>query len=532
MSAATLLYITFLLCSVVVFLASAVIVAFNRERKIYVYALAASMAILSWYCIVYVFCRQGFIIHMPFVLRLGMPFYYLVPVGGLIYIRGAVLGKENVSRKDIFHLIPFFIALPDLCWYYYKDYHFIAQYVQDINRDFANIFHLGAGFIPAEFHFVFRPLHGLVYAAVIWRILYACYLQGSLRDMPIFKRTWILFFAVSIFTLYGAGTYMTLVGYIDSMQEGRLNIPMLPGPMVIMCGVAVLFSIVIFFFPSILYGAAWVSPSGRLVMGALPDDDVEEVSAVGGRSSDRMPLKATPAHASGPNTPWSGYLRGPGYPETARATKVPPGAEDLASTENSAPAHARKESDASRAGNPALPGSAETAGIRPESAQVAGPAAHAPIGKATFAQSSPSKPASQQSVADPVRTQAPLLPPEKVAAYATEISRLMEEEHFYKAPALTLADLATALDIHPRYLTYVLGRHYNMRFTDFINGYRIRFILSQFEAGALRTYTIEAMAEEAGFTSRTTFFNAFKKVTGMNPSDYIKSNYFSEMSEK
>ena len=36
------------------------------------------------------------------------------------------------------------------------------------------------------------------------------------------------------------------------------------------------------------------------------------------------------------------------------------------------------------------------------------------------------------------------------------------------------------------------------------------------------SYTIEAIAEEVGFKSRTSFANLFKKSTGLTPTDYWK----------
>ncbi len=111
---------------------------------------------------------------------------------------------------------------------------------------------------------------------------------------------------------------------------------------------------------------------------------------------------------------------------------------------------------------------------------------------------------------------------EKIAEYVIKIKRLEEDAVFFKT-AESVHDLSRMLNIPCRQLTSLLNHHYNLRYNDFINGYRIRYILSQFKEGKLKEFTMEAIAFEAGFTSRTTFFTAFKKYTGKNPTQFIQN---------
>lgn len=116
---------------------------------------------------------------------------------------------------------------------------------------------------------------------------------------------------------------------------------------------------------------------------------------------------------------------------------------------------------------------------------------------------------------------------ERLAAYIQQIEALNNDTRFFKS-VMTIADLADFLKISPRHLTYILNHHYQMRFTDFINGHRIRYIIRQFGTGFLKDLTMEAIAFEAGFASRSTFFAAFKKYTGKNPSQYLKAQLLQE----
>jgi AraC-like DNA-binding protein len=61
-----------------------------------------------------------------------------------------------------------------------------------------------------------------------------------------------------------------------------------------------------------------------------------------------------------------------------------------------------------------------------------------------------------------------------------------------------------------------------MNFNDFINEYRIRFCIEKIENGEWKRKTLEALSKESGFNNRNSFTLAFKKVTGVTPSGFLK----------
>ncbi len=62
-----------------------------------------------------------------------------------------------------------------------------------------------------------------------------------------------------------------------------------------------------------------------------------------------------------------------------------------------------------------------------------------------------------------------------------------------------------------------------MSYYDFINHQRIQEVIERFKSGDDQLLTIQTIAEEAGFRSKTTFIKAFKKETGMLPKSFISS---------
>lgn len=105
--------------------------------------------------------------------------------------------------------------------------------------------------------------------------------------------------------------------------------------------------------------------------------------------------------------------------------------------------------------------------------------------------------------------------------YAGLLERYIQQESPYRRQGISINDFATETGIPARTLSYVLNQYYKMRFTDFVNKYRISYVIARLNEGYWKHVTLEGLALEAGFSSRSTFFSAFKKITDQSPSQYI-----------
>jgi YesN/AraC family two-component response regulator len=68
----------------------------------------------------------------------------------------------------------------------------------------------------------------------------------------------------------------------------------------------------------------------------------------------------------------------------------------------------------------------------------------------------------------------------------------------------------------------VLNNVIEKNFRDWINEFRINHFIEMFIIYKDKK-TIEALAQESGFKNPATFYNAFKKLTGLSPSQYFKN---------
>lgn len=104
-----------------------------------------------------------------------------------------------------------------------------------------------------------------------------------------------------------------------------------------------------------------------------------------------------------------------------------------------------------------------------------------------------------------------------------KLTYLMDIKHIYRDETLSLQSLAGKLDILPRNLSRILNEKLNKNFADYINTYRIEEVTKRLADPANGHCKIISIAFSAGFNSKAAFNNAFKKHTGMTPSEYRKT---------
>ncbi|RYD78554.1 MAG: AraC family transcriptional regulator, partial [Sphingobacteriales bacterium] len=111
---------------------------------------------------------------------------------------------------------------------------------------------------------------------------------------------------------------------------------------------------------------------------------------------------------------------------------------------------------------------------------------------------------------------------EDAQAIIHKLNKAMEEKLLYKNANLKVSDLAKEIRVPGHQLSQVLNDNIEKNFTLFVNEYRISEACKILSAH--NNLTIDAIADEVGFNSRSTFFAAFKKIKGMTPSSFQQSN--------
>ena len=101
-----------------------------------------------------------------------------------------------------------------------------------------------------------------------------------------------------------------------------------------------------------------------------------------------------------------------------------------------------------------------------------------------------------------------------------KLHQAMLQKQFHKDANIKLNDIAKHLVITPHKLSQLLNDNLGKSFALFINECRVEDAKKLLKEP--NQFTLEAIGFDAGFSSKSTFYATFKKVTGKTPSEYKK----------
>lgn len=112
----------------------------------------------------------------------------------------------------------------------------------------------------------------------------------------------------------------------------------------------------------------------------------------------------------------------------------------------------------------------------------------------------------------------------EMEALKTALLQLMQQEKPYLDPDLSLQSLSDLLGIKEKELSELLNSGLKTNFYQFVNQYRLEEVKKLLLDPEKQHLTNLAIAQEAGFSSRSTFFNLFKKHFGTTPGAFKKTH--------
>ncbi|GAA0871364.1 hypothetical protein GCM10009117_05100 [Gangjinia marincola] len=101
-----------------------------------------------------------------------------------------------------------------------------------------------------------------------------------------------------------------------------------------------------------------------------------------------------------------------------------------------------------------------------------------------------------------------------------QLNIIMQKEELHKKPEIKLKQLAEKLNISSHFLSQLLNDNLGKSFSQYINTWRVETAKKLIQNND--QFTLEAIGFEAGFSSKSSFYSTFKKVTGTTPSSFKK----------
>ena len=109
---------------------------------------------------------------------------------------------------------------------------------------------------------------------------------------------------------------------------------------------------------------------------------------------------------------------------------------------------------------------------------------------------------------------------EKKLEITQRLSENMQQNKLYKDPLISLPKLAKQIGEPAYIVSRVINEKFGSSFYDWLAGYRVEEAKRLLTDPSAKQYTIEQIAEEVGYNSKSAFNKAFKKFTGKTPSEY------------
>jgi AraC-like DNA-binding protein len=97
----------------------------------------------------------------------------------------------------------------------------------------------------------------------------------------------------------------------------------------------------------------------------------------------------------------------------------------------------------------------------------------------------------------------------------------MREDQAYLVTDLNLQKFAERVQLPPHHLAWFFREIRKQPFNDYLNECRVNHAGQMILNGKAEALTVEAIGLMSGFTTRSTFFRAFKKTKGVTPGAFV-----------
>jgi YesN/AraC family two-component response regulator len=111
---------------------------------------------------------------------------------------------------------------------------------------------------------------------------------------------------------------------------------------------------------------------------------------------------------------------------------------------------------------------------------------------------------------------------EEVDDVFRSVETLMQQGRLYLEPDISLANLSKQLKISAQKLSFVINTRAGSNFNEYINKFRVKNAIEILKNPGSKDLTIASIGYDSGFNSLSSFNVAFKKFTGVTPSEYRK----------
>ena len=103
-----------------------------------------------------------------------------------------------------------------------------------------------------------------------------------------------------------------------------------------------------------------------------------------------------------------------------------------------------------------------------------------------------------------------------------QLQQLLQSDHLYRDDTITIEKVARRMKVNKNNLSRIVNGCAGKNFNVYINEYRIQEAVRLMSANPDK-FSLEGLGFEVGFSERRSFYNAFRKITGLSPSEFRRN---------
>lgn len=107
---------------------------------------------------------------------------------------------------------------------------------------------------------------------------------------------------------------------------------------------------------------------------------------------------------------------------------------------------------------------------------------------------------------------------------ARDLAHYMDRKEIFVNKNLKVVDVAVLVNTTEKELSQYIHETFGVSFSTYINQLRVKKVKALLKEEAQEKYTLLAIAEDAGFSSKSSFNAVFKKITGVTPTQYKEAH--------
>ncbi len=96
----------------------------------------------------------------------------------------------------------------------------------------------------------------------------------------------------------------------------------------------------------------------------------------------------------------------------------------------------------------------------------------------------------------------------------------IKDEQLYLNKSIKLSELSGELKLNDKIISKAINIYAKENFNAFVNRFRVAHAATLINSEKFSYYTIDAIAEESGFSNKVSFYKAFKRIETVSPSKY------------